>query len=249
METPYIAIQIVNYKTKNFLNPLISSIIKDTADYGQKIEINIIDNDSGDDLRNIAKRWQDQDVHTYKADKNGGFGTGHNVLARKTRARYLLILNPDVLFIENQTVERLMNTLKQYKATVVGPRLLTPKNKARNIPLGNLSPSQLKQQPWDHSLGYVRPYRLHDKLVEAAWVSGAVFLIERESFLESGGFDETFFLYMEEVDLCRQLRKRRQRIIYEPAIRVLHYNHAVAKKNTKQMFNSLPRFFFKMLKG
>lgn len=248
MKAPSVAVQIVNYKTKSFLEPLLDSIAKDIVQCAYTVEINILDNNSGDNLEDIKKKWRDHNVSVYSADENKGFGAGHNILAQKTEARYLLILNPDVLFIEARTIERLVKTLEEYRAAVVGPRLLTPKKEARNAPLGKLSAKQFKQQPWDHSLTYVGPYRTHDHITDAAWVSGATFLITRQSFLESGGFDEKFFLYMEEVDLCRRLRKKQQRTVYNPAIRVLHYNHAVASKTAKHMLRSVPYFVFKMLK-
>ncbi len=234
MQMPDLAIQIVNYRTKRFLEPLLVSITNDLAGSKLQVEINILDNASGDDLDDIAKRWKPHNVHTYRSDINGGFGAGHNVLAQKTQARYTLILNPDLLLIEANTIERLIDSLEQTRAAVMGPRLLTPRER-RDTALEGLSLAQLKQQPWDHSRSYIGPYRVDNDLTEVAWVSGAVFLIKRQEFTKMGGFDEKFFLYYEEVDLCRRLRKQGRHILYDPRVQVLHYGSAVAKKGRHVM--------------
>ena len=57
MKSADIAIQIVNYKTKDFLDPLLESITKDIATYNGTVEVNILDNDSGDSLEDISKKW------------------------------------------------------------------------------------------------------------------------------------------------------------------------------------------------
>ena len=65
---------------------------------------------------------------------------------------------------------------------------------------------------------------------EVAWVSGAVFLIKSDVFEKAGGFDENFFLYKEEEDLCISIRKLGEKIFYNPEIRFMHISSVVAKK-------------------
>jgi len=244
MEVPDIAVQIVNYKTKQFIGPLIASIVKDIRGSKLKIEINILDNASGDNLKDIAETRSNQGVRLYQSITNGGFGAGQNILASKTKAKYLLLLNPDLLFIEEHTIERLLRTLEKTQASVVGPRLLTPLSH-QSTPLTNPSLSQLKQQPWDHGKGSLVAYRIESKLAQADWVSGAVFLVNAEDFLNAGGFDERFFLYYEEVDLCLALRKKHKLIIYDPTIQVLHYGGVVA---TKRSLYALKSYIYFQLK-
>jgi len=247
MPKPTIAIQIVNYKTKSFLEPLLTSIVKDIS--GSKVfaEISILDNDSGDDLSDLARRWKDRNVSVFMHDSNVGFGAGHNILARKTEAEYILLLNPDMVFIEPDTVSRLLQTMIETQATVVGPRLLWPKDR-RNRELHLLELDQLEQQPWDHGRDDKRRYRIDSERCSVAWVSGAAFLIRRDAFEAISGFDEKFFLYYEEVDLCRRLRKQGKRIVYNPHIQILHYGSASANKISLYGFKSLLRLELKKLK-
>ena len=232
MSAPDIAIQIVNYKTKSFLRPLIKSIHKDLYSSGISYKINIIDNASGDNLDDIKENA----VDIYYSKDNHGFGAGHNSLARKTTAKYLLMLNPDMLIIEEHTIKRLIDTLENNNASVVGPRLVTPLDR-KNLSLEKTHPSY-KQQPWDH--GEIGKWRFNttDKLKQVAWVSGAAFLIERDLFIKLNGFDEKFFLYYEEIDLCFRIRKMQQKIIYNPTINMLHYGNAVASMRSVYGFKS-----------
>lgn len=244
MQAVDLAVQIVNYKTKSFLEPLIRSILTDLADSGLTFEISILDNASGDDLGDITQKWSGRGIHLYISHKNGGFGAGHNQLARKTAARYLLVLNPDTLFVEPGSIRRLLDTLEQHGAAVVGPRLLNPSRQKRSSALGQLAPDQLTRQRWDHGvlgLSKWRPRTTHE-LQAVAWVSGAVFLIERALFVKVGGFDEKFFLYCEEVDLCLRLRQRHETILYDPSVQILHQNGAVAKKFSRYGLYSV--FYF-----
>ena len=239
-----VAIQIVNYKTKAFLEPLVASIIKDLEHSGLEVDINILDNASGDDLEQLGQKWHNRRVHIYTSARNGGFGAGHNTLAHKTNAPYLLILNPDMLFFEPHTIERLLETSRSTGAAVVGPRLLTPKSRAHTM-LEEVSADQLKQQPWDHGKHGIWRYHLDNQEVEVVWVSGAAFLIRHDVFKAVGGFDNKFFLYFEEVDLCYRLRRLGERVIYNPKIQLIHYGNAVAKKRSGYTIRSFIRLQLK----
>ncbi|MDO8638321.1 MAG: glycosyltransferase family 2 protein [Candidatus Daviesbacteria bacterium] len=220
-----LTIQLVNYKTKRYLLTCLESLLKDLKDASFKWEINILDNDSGDDLSDLEKQYSKDPIHFYYSDKNLGFGTGHNFLAKKSQADYILILNTDLKFTENNTVNSLLqNCISDNTIKVVGPALITPQNKI---------------QLWDHgeSQGFLATISLnsywkkHSNSCEVAWVSGAVLLIERKIFNEISGFDEKMFLYGEDVDLCFRVRKLGWKILYDPTVRVHHYGGAVGRRN------------------
>ena len=102
-----LVIQIVNYKTKDYLGSLLADLIKDLENSELKYEINILDNNSGDNLLEIENKYRQQNVSFYYSDKNLGFGGGHNFLSKKSNSKYILILNPDIRFIEKRTIDRL----------------------------------------------------------------------------------------------------------------------------------------------
>ena len=96
-----LAVQIVNYKTKAYVERCVASAVADLEPVGLDYEINLLDNASGDDLTALGERYGRCQVHV--AERNLGFGAGQNLLASKTDAEYLLILNPDVEFITPNT--------------------------------------------------------------------------------------------------------------------------------------------------
>jgi GT2 family glycosyltransferase len=68
-------------------------------------------------------------------------------------------------------------------------------------------------------------------LGEVAWVSGAALLMQRSTFNEIDGFDENFFLYKEEEDLCLRIRKKGHSVLYDPNVKILHFGSVVAFKD------------------
>lgn len=222
-----IAIQIVNYNTKAYLEACLVDLLKDLKSCNLSYGVLVLDNNSSDDLSDLKRVYGDNKlVSFYSSDKNLGFGVGHNLLASKVGSQYLLILNPDIRFVQPKTVERLLGRLISERASVVGPKLVTPQGKAQRWDHGELSGWRAwialnsGGSWWKDRLG----------VVKTAWVSGAFFLVEREIFNGVGGFDDRFFLYKEEEDLCLRIRKMGGKIIYDPTVEVLHYGSVVAGK-------------------
>ncbi|MEK7188408.1 MAG: glycosyltransferase family 2 protein [Patescibacteria group bacterium] len=221
-----LVIQVVNYKTKSYLLDCLANVFNDLKSSKLNYLVTVLDNNSGDDLSELERLYS-RKLTSYKSDTNLGFGGGHNLLAKKVQAKYLLLLNPDTKITEPRTIERLFDRLHYFKAQVIGPRLVTGSN---NI-----------QQRWDHgelrgirawtALNIGRSYwKERRESANAAWVSGAVFLIDKNLFDRLGGFDENFFLYKEEEELCWRIRAEGGKIIYDPTISVFHHAGVSAKK-------------------
>jgi GT2 family glycosyltransferase len=100
MEKVEIAVQVVNFNTKNYLINCLQSVFIDLADSNLSFEVNVLDNNSKDDLSNLKDFffpfWQDR-LKVYKSDKNIGFGAGHNLLAQKLRPSTCYSLIPILL--------------------------------------------------------------------------------------------------------------------------------------------------------
>jgi GT2 family glycosyltransferase len=217
-ESLLLTIQIVNYKTKKYLPQLLKDIQTDVRNADISYEINILDNDSGDDLSDIKNAFSLPSIHFFSSEENKGFGAGHNLLALQAMGRFLLLLNPDIHFIETDTISRLLKHVSEnFTVKVVGPQLMT---------------SDGAVQAWDHA-------NLAGSK-ETAWVSGAVFLIEKNIFDLVGGFDENFFMYKEEEDLCLRIRQAKGRIVYDPKIKVMHLG--TENKKEKYLAQSIKYF-------
>jgi N-acetylglucosaminyl-diphospho-decaprenol L-rhamnosyltransferase len=219
-----LAIQIVNYRTRVYLERCVATVVADVERSGLRYELNLLDNASGEDLDDFSTGFAA--CRTFTARRNLGFGGGHNLLANETDAPYLLILNPDVEFLVPDSAKRLLDVVVGDGVAAVGPKLITAAGSA---------------QPYDH--GRLRGIRAQialrgghsywhqtDVRQQVAWVSGAAMAVERAAFARVGGFDENLFLYKEDEDLCLALRRGGGRVIYEPAVVVRHRGSVVADR-------------------
>jgi N-acetylglucosaminyl-diphospho-decaprenol L-rhamnosyltransferase len=221
-----LAIQVVNYRTRSYLERCVATVVADSERSGLDYELNLLDNDSGEDLGELAQRYDR--CRTFTAPSNLGFGGGHNLLATKTDASYLLILNPDVEFLAPDTTRQLLLAVTGNDGVkAAGPKLVTAAGAA---------------QPYDHGrLHGVRAqialrgghsyWKATDTRQPVAWVSGAALLIEREAFAGVGGFDENLFLYKEDEDLCLRVRRAGGQVIYDPGVVVRHHGSVVADRH------------------
>lgn len=223
-----IRIQIVNYKTKSYLLDCLTSIAADMENFDGEYSMAILDNASGDNLSDIrALSPQFKKFEIYQGENNVGFGGGHNFLSQKSDAKYILLLNPDTKIIEPRTIERLIEQAIEFEAQVIGPRLITSKDITQQWDHGELHGFRA----WIGLNSGNSFWREQKKVTEVAWVSGAAFLIEKKWFDDLKGFDERFFLYKEEEELCWRLRKKGGKVVYDPTITIFHYGGVVAKKS------------------
>ena len=222
---PTLAVQIVNYHTRRYLERCLESVIADLSRGAIPYEINLLDNDSGEPLDDLAGRHEH--VSAFSAPRNLGFGAGHNLLAAATRARHLWILNPDIELREPDTAERLLRELAGAgRVRAVGPRLLGADGTPEPYDHGRLrGPRARLALRGGHSY-----WRATERARRVAWVNGAALLIERAAFTALGGFDENLFLYKEEEDLCLRLRAAGGEVLYDPSVSVRHVGSVVAER-------------------
>jgi len=240
-----LAIQIVNYRTRPELERCLPTLERDLAGSGLAYEVHILDNHSGDDLSDLPDSFAH--CHVHASPRNVGFGAGHNLLARRSGAAgHLLILNPDVEFIQPASVERLLAALGDApRAKAAGPRLVTAEGEPQRWDHGRLRGPRARIAVLAGD-SYWRPTSRRQSV---AWVSGAVLLMDRDAFERAGGFDERFFLYKEEEDLCLRLRRAGHRILYEPSVAVRHRGSVVARKDDPTFAESIAYFEGKNLSG
>jgi N-acetylglucosaminyl-diphospho-decaprenol L-rhamnosyltransferase len=232
-----LAVQIVNYRTKPHLGPCLRAAIDDLRGSALEHRVLVLDNASGDDLSDFAAAHRDDPVEFHAARRNEGFGAGHNGLAALHDARVLLLLNPDAVLPGTGVAARLYEILAEPGVAAAGPQLTGADGGVH---------------PWDHgelrgararlagAAGHSRPLERHER-AEAAWVSGACAAISRPWFDLVGGFDPGFFLYKEEEDLFLRMRRLGARVVYEPALRVLHHE-SVTGARSEHLTASVRRF-------
>jgi GT2 family glycosyltransferase len=222
-----IRIQIVNYRTKAFLVDCLGTLFRSLAATPIRYTVAILDNASGDDLAELTQLFPEQRLELHQSARNLGFGAGHNFLASQGQANYLFLVNPDTQFLQPQTPQRLLRRALETGAQVIGPRLATREGATQKWDHGEL-------EGWMARIALASGnsfWRKRNQPLAAAWVSGAAFMIESSWFERLGGFDEQFFLYKEEEELCWRLRALGGRVVYDPTLSVMHHCGVVAKRS------------------
>lgn len=214
-----IGIQIVNYKSKKYLDTCISDLLKDLKWIDLSSHIFVLDNNSGDDLSDLSEKYSCDQISFFDSDKNHGFGAGHNFLAKQYDAKALLCVNPDIRLVQRNTVKNLYDFL--YSDENIGVAWLNT-NSARDH--GNKIPLFFTK------IGFSLCTSLSENC-EVAWVQGSFFMIKKYLFDVLWGFDEKFFLYKEEEDLQLRLRLLWKKVMYTPKLSVNHIGWVSTKWN------------------
>jgi N-acetylglucosaminyl-diphospho-decaprenol L-rhamnosyltransferase len=221
-----VAAVVVNYKTAALTVDCVASLRAEGVE-----DVVVVDSGSGDDCGERLAR-ADPGAVFVPLGRNVGYGPAANAGVRRTGASTVLIVNPD-LVVGAGTVAALTAALAaDPRLAVVGPRIDRPDG--TRYPSARAFPSLLDalghgfagllttDNPW--SRRYLRTGE------EAAgpcdWVSGAFFAARREAWDEVGGFDEGYFMFSEDVDLCWRLGRAGWGVAYEPAGQVTHLEGA-----------------------
>ncbi len=249
-----VSIITVNYKVEEELVACISSIVNSKPKVG--IEIIVVDNDEDGTLKKILKEEYPQ-VRYVRSSGNIGFGAGNNLGAKLATSDFLFFLNPDTI-VEKDSIDVLFNFVKDNsKSGMVAPLLFDL--------LGNVYANQGSDQ-----------YNLKSAIVTSSFIDklfpnnpisrkffhkdwnkenihefdvipGTAFMIKKNIFEKVGMFDESFFLYFEEYDLAKRLKKLGYKNYIIPEAKVLHVWEASAKKrkDINKIFSESRYFFFK----
>jgi N-acetylglucosaminyl-diphospho-decaprenol L-rhamnosyltransferase len=236
-----LAVQIVNFNTKEHLAPCLSSVVAALGRSGLDARVLVLENGSDDDLSDLAGRFGDA-VEFHESAVNLGFGGGQNLLARATRSRFLCFVNPDVVMAGTEDVFGvLLAAFDDPAVAAAGPMLVGADGAPQRWDHGELS----GMRAWvSNHAGEAYWRERHDR-ADVAWVSGACTVIRREAFEAVAGFDERFFLYKEDEDLCLRVRQAGGRVVYEPAVRVRHVGSVVAQRRPEHFRPSIEHYMAK----
>ncbi len=225
---PRVSVLILNYQHPSAVVRCVQALQSQT--WIDQIEIVVIDNHSYDDsigtLRNQLAPFPQ--IRIIETAENGGFGYGYNTGVQYARGEYVLFNNPDKI-PDADAIEKLVQRMEEdANIGILAPKLLhtdgTQRYSIRRYPrvYDILSRRSV--------LGVVLPGHLDTYLMKdmdfqkeqlVDWVIGGCFMIRRDFFLELGGFDERFFLFFEDTDLCRRCHKAGKTVLYFPSVEVV----------------------------
>lgn len=224
MTEPAVAVVVVSWNSRDDIPTCLRSL----AAVSLPLEVVVVDNASADGSAEAARAAAPQ-ATVLDAGDNLGFARASNRGWRATRAPYVLFLNPDAR-VAPGAVEALRHVLEtRPEVGIVGP--LT--RNADGTPQVSFGPDLTPLAEW-RQRRRVRAVRARDPRamawlesataseMEPAWVSGSCLLVRRRLLETLGGFDEAFFLYEEDVDLCLRARKAGSRVVFTPRAEATH---------------------------
>ena len=237
----------INYNSSDLIVKSIASIHQNNGT--QPFNVFVWDNNSDDNVNQIKNLYPDTEL--FVSRNNVGFSKGINQLLEKSSSEYLVFLNPDTEVINNNLLDKSINFLEANPDVgVIGPKVLngdsTIQGSARKFPTPLTSlfgrTSLLTKLFPRNSISAKNICTINNSCIdpiEVDWVSGACMFARREAIEAVGGFDERFFLYWEDADLCRRIWDAGWKVIYYPEIEIYHF---VGKSSNFSPYRSICHF-------
>jgi GT2 family glycosyltransferase len=221
----WLGVIIVNYRSYEELTDALAALQPEVP-----AEIVVVDQES-DSARAASVKSRFPNITLIENPRNDGFAAGVNRGAARMKASLLLTLNPDTI-VRPGLVAGLARWLDDHPdVAVVGPRILNSDGSvqpsARRFPdittgLGGRMSFLTRIAPDNWLSKRNLEWSRASEPVQVDWVSGACMMIRRSAFDQVGGFDEAFFLYWEDADLCRRLLTAGHRTFYVPTVDAVH---------------------------
>jgi hypothetical protein len=216
--SPKVAILVINYNGKKWLEPCFSSLVR--TEY-KNVQLYLVDNASTDNSVELVKK-RFPNVIIIQHDRNYGFAEGYNRAVRLIECDYVVLLNNDTQVLNSDWINQLVNAIeKDGRIAAVACKMLSMENPKildcigggvywwnRGVPIGF---SEEDRGQYDNPP------------IEPFAVCGGATLIRRDAFLDVDGFDSAMFAFYEDTDVCWRLRLKGYRIQYVPSAVVLHW--------------------------
>jgi GT2 family glycosyltransferase len=230
-----VSIIIISYNAREYLKQCLESVNRGLDNL--KAEIWVVDNASVDGSSEMIKENFPL-VKLIANKENIGFARANNIVLKKCAAPYILLLNNDTT-ITSGAIKKMVDIMKENKKIgALGPRLLFEDGLVQ-ISFGPML--SLWNEAWQRFLqsrsrkkkGFIKNYieKRSKKSCYPHWVSAACIMLRKEAIDQAGLFDENFFMYSEDVDLCHRLSQKGWKIFYTPDVEVMHLEGKSASTN------------------
>jgi hypothetical protein len=247
---PVLSVLIVTYKSRDEIGQCLRSLPRELK--GQPVDA------SGDGIGKIIREefpW----VHYLEADTNLGFGKASNLAYEHAQGDYVLFLNPDTISNEESFLHCLERLKKNPFIGIVSPKLIMNN--------GEMDLASRRSIPtvWDgfcraiglaakfpnsrFFAGYNLTYLSDNDTYEVGSVNGAFMMCPRSALLRFGVFDEQFFMYGDDLDLCYRCQKAGYKVVYDGRVKVIHLKGMSSTKDSENMsravFSATKQFYLK----
>lgn len=254
MHNPDLSIIILNYKMDGLLKNCLQSIFE--HEYNSSLEVIVVDNNSQDQSEEIVKN-EFSHVKFIQTGANLGHAKGNNIGINVAKGRYVMILNPDTVFLE-PVLDALIHFLDQNKT--VGMTTMQLKNPDGSLqpgawnfhklltPLYQRIPTLQKTKAGE---AHLNEFNLSDWDRKSSrpvqWAQGSCLIVRKETIDKIGLLDERFFLYFTDVDWCRRCWEAGYQVYYNADISLIHYYHreSASAFGLKSLLNKTTRIHVK----
>ncbi|MEI8185363.1 MAG: glycosyltransferase family 2 protein [Chlorobiaceae bacterium] len=239
-----VTVVIVSYNTKDILRHCLEALFTYSA--GLEIEVFVVDNNSADGSAQMVQT-EFTAVRLISNSRNAGFAAANNQAFRLATGRYIVLLNPDAYLRPLSLSKGIEFMDKNPLCGICGGKIISPEGKlepsARRFPSalsklltlsgisGKFSHSPILNR---HEFGGFA----HDKPMEVDWVPGTFTIVRKEMLDSIGFFDERFYLYYEETDLCLRAKKAGWKVYFIPFAEVMHIGGASSKTRKDKAFDN-----------
>ena len=228
---PLVDVVVVSYNSRNQLRPAIAPLV-----LSESVQVIVVDNASSDDS---LAAIEDLAAVKVQLSENLGFAGGCNRGAARGSAPFVLFLNPDARIAESSVMQLAVQLDENPKAGAVAPMVVDGDGRldyslrhfprlrstlARALFLHRVFPTA----SWVDEV--IREHSHYAKAGAVDWASGACVMVRRTALEKIGGFDEGFFMYCEDTDLCRRLWDDGWQVNYDPSVVATHVGGASAPR-------------------
>ncbi len=221
-----ISLAIVTYNNSRIIEETVKNIVSNIPnDYSYKLYI--IDNDSTDNTIDLVKRISGN-IEVIQLGVNKGFGYGHNAILDALNSEYHFVVNPDIIIENPDQIKKMVEYLeKNQDVGMLSPLILSPDLSIQYLCKTNptvfdmlirrISPDLFKGRQDK----YVMKETGYNKIMRLDYASGSFMVFRSDIYKELKGFDDSFFMYLEDADITRRVNQISKAIFY-PEARVIH---------------------------
>lgn len=183
-------------------------------------------------------------------NKNIGFAKANNIAIKCSGSDFVILLNPRVSFISNNLNSAIAKFLKDDSIAALGPLIINKTGEIEDSARHFMSFKKFLKRAFQKMISRSKillEYTAEEQFVE--WVNGAFMIIKKEAFEKVNGFDERYFLYVEDMDICYRFMKEGYKILYFPELKIEYTPNRLSSKGLNRYsiihFKNFIKFLFK----
>lgn len=242
---------IVSYNNKEKIAQTIKSVLDKTK--GVPFKLYVVDNASSDNTAEFIEENFPQ-VEVIKLSENEGFGAGHNKVIERLKSKYHVVINPDILLESDVITQLALYADKDERIGLLSPQIVFPNGSIQKLGKRNPTIKYLGAHRFckkDSNSKIMTEYCMldmpNDKPFEITNATGCFMFFRTDVFKELNGFDERFFMYLEDCDIARRAAQK-YKVLFYPMASVVHLWERESKRNKKLLLihiTSILKYFLK----